>query len=74
MLINYYAWDNEVICGTQLKNIKNSNSRILLDYKPYNNNLLAKVSSSSVPLLLSWALYALCAIRSATTNPPCEIA
>lgn len=38
MLINYYAWDNEKICGNKLDSITNTNSRILIPYKPFNEN------------------------------------
>jgi DNA modification methylase len=36
MLINYYAWDNEKICGNMISEIKNRNNRNLINYEPSN--------------------------------------
>ena len=38
MLINYYAWDKEIICIANGASKLNVNSRIIIDYKPYNDS------------------------------------
>ena len=38
MLINYYAWDNEKICITNTNCIQNSNTRKIINYKPYKDS------------------------------------
>ena len=39
MLINYYAWDNERICISKSVEIKNTNSRKIVFYKPSKNSV-----------------------------------